>query len=365
MSYFQFPRYVSVAEKRAHAEKKRRQLMKKHPDLAPVIIDGNALARTWWGKAWNGNLERYADYHNRIARGRSYVRHQAVLDLKIHQGRATALVQGSQSTPYTVEITIGALPASTWAAITRACADQLASLQDLLAGRFPEQLAHLFMQKGSGLFPSPQEIQFTCSCPDWAYMCKHVAAVLYGIGARLDQDPTLFFHLRQVNMDDLVTKAIEDTTAQWLQKAEERADQPTIAEADLGALFGLDMDATAGFNSPATGPASSPRLPGDAPPPTPRRTKGNPRQPTVPSPTDAKTRILALVNAAAKGITASELHQQSGIDIVKIRNTLYQAHRNGTIAKVRRGVFCAKRSRSKPAAAAKNRTAAPLKGGST
>ena len=109
MSYFRFPRYVSVAEKRARAEKKIRQLKKKNPNLAPVILEGRSLAKTWWGKSWNENLERYADYSNRIGRGRSYVRHMAVLDLEIRPGSVKALVQGSANKPYSVEIGIQAL----------------------------------------------------------------------------------------------------------------------------------------------------------------------------------------------------------------------------------------------------------------
>ena len=230
MSYFGFPRYVSVAEKRARAEKKLRQLRKKNPDLAPVIIEGRTLSRTWWGQSWNTNLERYADYRNRIERGRSYVRHLAVLDLRIDKGKVGALVQGSRSKPYTVDIKIKPLPKTNWGKITAACADQLESLQDLLAGRFPKPLAHLFMQKGSGLFPTPGEIHFSCSCPDWASMCKHVAATLYGVGARLDHEPSLFFILRQVNMDDLIANALEETTGQWIQKAEKSVPKATMTK---------------------------------------------------------------------------------------------------------------------------------------
>ena len=248
MSYFQYPRYLSVSEKRARAEKKIRQLRKKNSDLAPVIIEGRTLAKTWWGQSWNANLERYADYRNRIERGRSYVRHLAVVDLRIDKGAVSALVQGSRSKPYAVDIKIEALPKTNWGKLTAACADHLDSLQDLLAGRFPKALAHLFMAKGSGLFPTPEEIQFSCSCPDWASMCKHVAATLYGIGARLDQDPSLFFMLRRVNMDDLIAKALEETTDQWIQKAEDHA-QSTIAEADLGNVFGIDMDAMPDFGT--------------------------------------------------------------------------------------------------------------------
>ena len=339
MSYFQYPKYVSVAEKRARAEKKIRQLKKKNPDLAPVIIEGRTLAHTWWGKSWNANLERYADYSNRIGRGRSYVRHLAVLDLQIDRGKVDALVQGSRTKPYSVEIDIAALAQSKWKTITSACTEQLDSLQDLLAGRFPESLAHLFMQKGSGLFPSPDEIRFGCSCPDWAYMCKHVAAVLYGIGARLDQDPALFFALRQVDMDDLITTAIQETSQQWIEKAEDTA-TPTIAEADLGAVFGIDMDAMPDFNSAPSEdvkPAGKKKSKKAA-----RPAKKQSRPTAKAKPADEKVRILELVRTAQNGITALQINQQSDISLTKIRNVLSVAYRGGEIQKVSRGVYQAR-----------------------
>lgn len=345
MSYFQYPRYVSVSEKRARAEKKIRQLRKKNSDLAPVIIEGRTLARTWWGQSWNANLERYADYRNRIERGRSYVRHLAVLDLRIDKGAVSALVQGSRSKPYAVDTKIEALPKTNWGKLTAACADHLDSLQDLLAGRFPKALAHLFMAKGSGLFPTPEEIQFSCSCPDWASMCKHVAATLYGIGARLDQDPSLFFMLRRVNMDDLIAKALEETTDQWIQKAEDHA-QSTIAEADLGDVFGIDMDAMPDFGT-ITAEAAAIHSVTDKPKKATRPHQGTSRKQPKIKAVDEKTRILDLVRRAAKGITAVELHQKSGIAIVKIRNVLYQAYRQGAIEKASRGVYRAKAAQPK------------------
>src|SRR5215475_6351097 len=158
MRYYEtFPPYVPVAQRRARADQQLRQLQKKNPHLKPVLLTGQSLATTWWGKSWNNNLERYADYRNRIGRGRSYVRHRAVLDLQLTLGHITALVQGSEAQPYRVAITFDSLSA-------------------LLAGTFPQALKDLFFAKGAGLFPSPREIHFDCSCPDWAAMCKHVAA---------------------------------------------------------------------------------------------------------------------------------------------------------------------------------------------
>jgi uncharacterized Zn finger protein len=236
-----YPRYVSVAEKRARARRKLEQLRKKQPGIHPVVIEGNALARTWWGKAWNSNLSKYADYANRVGRGRSYVRHGAVLDLQIGPGQVKALVQGSRDSPYTITIKIKPIGESVWKEIKAACEGQLASLQELLEGRFPKGLAELFTAKGSGLFPSPKEIDFHCSCPDWAYMCKHVAAVLYGIGTRLDEDPSLFFVLRKVKMDDLITQAIRDQSARLLKQAKKKTSR-VIDDADLEDVFGIEME---------------------------------------------------------------------------------------------------------------------------
>lgn len=337
MSHWQYPQYVSVAEKRARAEKKIRQLKKKNPHIAPVIIEGGSLAKTWWGKSWNTNLERYADYSNRIERGRSYVRHLAVLDLQINQGTVNALVQGSQSKPYAVKIRIKRLPKTNWGKITIACAGQLDSLQDLLAGRFPKDLSHLFMEEGSGLFPTPKEIQFSCSCPDWAYMCKHVAAVLYGIGVRLDQDPSLFFQLRQVNQDDLIDRALKDTTRKYIQKAEQTT-HPVVAEADLGSVFGIDMEVMPDFGNGVSEAVPEPESVMDSPKkakPAKRSSKKKPKTKVV----DEKMLILELLQRAKDGIDAIGLHAESGIDIVKIRNVLYQAYRKGSIKKVARGIY--------------------------
>jgi uncharacterized Zn finger protein len=244
MAYYNnygYPPYVSVAEKRARARRKLEQLKKKHPGIRPVVIEGNTLVRTWWGKAWNGNLSKYADYANRVGRGRSYVRHGAVLDLQISPGQVKALVQGSQGSPYTVAIKIKPVSEPVWKQIKAACEGQLASLQELLEGRFPKGLMELFTAKDSGLFPSPKEIEFKCSCPDWAYMCKHVAAVLYGIGTRLDEDPSLFFVLRKVKMDDLITQAVREKSEKLLKQAKKKTSR-VIDDADLGDVFGIEME---------------------------------------------------------------------------------------------------------------------------
>lgn len=241
MSYWGYRPYVSVADKKAKAAKKRQQLMKKNPDLKPVILQGRTLARTWWGKSWNKNLERYADYQNRIERGRSYVRHEAVLDLQIASGKLEALISGSSSRPYSVAIRIQSLKKDVWNKIKVASEGKLESLQELLIGKFPKALEEIFMHKDTGLFPSPKEISFSCTCPDWADMCKHVAASLYGIGARLDEEPSLFFVLRNIKTRDLVTQAVEDQTRKLLKKADKNISN-VLDDSQLSDIFGIDLD---------------------------------------------------------------------------------------------------------------------------
>ncbi len=236
-----WPRYVSVGEKKAKAQRKLKQLKKKNPNIRPIEIEGRTLASTWWGKAWNKNLEGYADYTNRIGRGRSYVRHGAVLDLQIEPGRVRSLVQGSRGSPYKVEIKIKSISQANWKQLKETSATELASLQQLLDGHFPKALGEIFTARGQGLFPSPKEIDFDCSCPDWASMCKHVAATLYGIGTRLDEDPGLFFVLRKVKMDDLISQAVQEQSKKLLSQAQRKTGR-VIADADLAEVFGIDLE---------------------------------------------------------------------------------------------------------------------------
>lgn len=241
MRYWGYPEYVMVAEKKARAARKLKELSKKNANLKPVIIEGSAIARTWWGKAWNRNLEQYADYSNRIGRGRNYVRHGAVLDLQIESGEINALVQGSRQKPYSVSIKIQTLKRIIWHKIKDSCEDTLESFQELLAGAFPKTLGEIFTSRDTGMFPAPREIKFSCSCPDWASMCKHVAAALYGVGARLDEDPKLFFRLRDADISKLIKQTVTDKTKKLLEKAARKSSR-IMEDADLSAVFGIDFD---------------------------------------------------------------------------------------------------------------------------
>lgn len=238
MSNSGFPKYESAAKKRAKASKSLASFKKKNPEIEPIIIEGRMLAKNWWGKAWNLNLESYADYDNRIARGKSYVRSNAVIDLKIFKGRIVAKVQGSRSKPYEVEINIDTLDKEKWEQVTALCNHRIDSLEQLIEGKFPVELEVLFIERKYGMFPSPKEIHFDCSCPDWASMCKHVAAVLYGVGARLDVNPMLFFELRALDGQELVRKSMEKKLESMMKNAGKKSKRE-IAERDISNIFGL------------------------------------------------------------------------------------------------------------------------------
>ncbi|MBE0450950.1 MAG: hypothetical protein IBX70_08905 [Clostridia bacterium] len=238
MSYYGYPKYESVAEKKEKAMRAIKKLKKKNPDIEPVIIEGRTIAKSWWGKAWNTNLESYADYRNRIARGKSYVCNYAVLDLKISKGLVEAIVQGSRAKPYDVRIAIDTLDGKKWEQVTSLCNHRIDSLEQLIEGKFPKALEVLFTERDYGMFPSPKEIHFDCSCPDWASMCKHVAAVLYGVGARLDQDPMLFFELRNLDGQELVRKSMEQKLESMLRNAGKQSNRE-IPDEDISDLFGL------------------------------------------------------------------------------------------------------------------------------
>ena len=239
--YYGFAPYVSVATKKAKALKQLALLKKKNPDISPLIVQGNKLANTWWGKAWNTNLQKYADFENRIGRGRSYVKNGFVLDFKINTGQIKALIQGTRQKPYEVSIKIKPLNKTAESKIKQHCEGKIESLQELIEGRFPKELSEVFTAQGDGLFPTPQEISFNCSCPDWASMCKHVAATLYGVGVKLDSDPKLFFRLRNTDMNSLITEAVRKKSKKMLKAAEKKTSRVLVG-LDTAAVFGIDLN---------------------------------------------------------------------------------------------------------------------------
>lgn len=209
----------------------------KGKTMEPVVISGRKIAKSWWGEAWCRNLERYADYESRLERGKRYVRTGTVVDLKIGKGKVSARVQGRRKAPYKVEIRISPLSEERCQHAISRCERKIENLELLLQGRFPEELKELFTG-GGGLFPEPKEISFSCSCPDWALMCKHVAAVLYGIGAKFDENPMLFFELRGIDVDKFIGVALENKVEHMLTNAD-CVSERVIQGGDWEALFGL------------------------------------------------------------------------------------------------------------------------------
>ncbi|MEW5851978.1 MAG: hypothetical protein AB2A00_24535 [Myxococcota bacterium] len=226
-----YPPYVPVAERRRQAAQRAKKLAKGR-ELSPVRIEGREIAKKWWGKAWCENLECHSDFSNRLPRGRSYVRNGSVIDLRIEPGVVHALVSGTEL--YTIKIDIKALTPRRWNAVVEACSGRIDSVVELLKGRLADGVLSILANPKEGLFPRPAEMSFSCSCPDWAEMCKHVAATLYGVGARLDESPDLLFTLRKVDPTDLVARG---TTVSTKAKGAKLLDTSS-----LGDVFGIELD---------------------------------------------------------------------------------------------------------------------------
>ncbi|MDR1530793.1 MAG: SWIM zinc finger family protein [Clostridiales bacterium] len=228
--------YTPVATKKEKARKQLIKLQKKDPGVTPIVIEGRKIAKTWWGISWCKNLESYADYSNRIGRGGTYIRNGFVLDLRVEQGLIRGKVCGSSL--YDVTIKIDPLNEKAKAEIINAVGRRIESIESLTNGAFPEEFQELFLRQGKGLFPTPREIHLDCSCPDWADMCKHVAAVLYGVGARLDTDPLIFFKLRGIDVNEFIKKSLDEKLKNMMRNAGKKTDR-VLDNADIGELFGV------------------------------------------------------------------------------------------------------------------------------
>ncbi len=233
-SFYEQPSAEQIKRNVGETAKKARA---KGKIMHPVKVEGRVIAHSWWGSAWCENLERYADYDNRLERGRRYLRTGAVVDLQIEKGRVLARVQGRKKTPYRIEIRISPVNEQRLQRIMEECGTQIDHLDRLLKGDFPKEMKEIFLGE-EGLFPTPKEIGFSCSCPDWALMCKHVAAVLYGIAVRLDEDPLLFFVLRGIDVERFIQVTLENSVESMLANADADSDR-IIREADWEELFGL------------------------------------------------------------------------------------------------------------------------------
>jgi uncharacterized Zn finger protein len=309
--FYPWAPYVPVAERRRKAAAEMATLAKRGQTISPVVIEGRAIATTPWGKAWCANLESYSDYSNRLPRGRTYVRNGSVVDLQIAPGKVAARVSGSSI--YRTGITVKPLPAAQWKTLCADCAGGIDSLVELLQGRFSQGVMDRLCRQGDGLFPVPKDIRFDCSCPDGAYMCKHVAAVLYGVGARFDHQPELLFTLRQVDPAELLSKA-----GSGVATASAGGDR-ALAGDEVGAIFGLEMDtgtapaaAVAAPTKPeARKPARSPRAPGKA---------SRPRDPAA--------RLLAALRTAGS-LDNAAARAATGLDAEAVRPLLKQLVADG------------------------------------
>ena len=237
--------YVPVAVRRARALREMNRLRKKGKDVRPVEIEGRTIARSVWGKRWCTHLESYSDYANRLPRGRAYVRNGSVCHLEVHPGRIEAIVSGSEL--YSISVRIKTLKAAVWRSIKTRCSGQIGSMLELLQGKLSRQVMSIVTDRENGLFPKPREIDFSCSCPDWATMCKHVAAVLYGVGSRLDQRPESLFLLRGVDSEELIAAEIALPGS--------AAGDDTLADDALAGIFGIDIDTDAAASPPRKAPA--------------------------------------------------------------------------------------------------------------
>lgn len=235
MDHWGWKPYVPAAARRKKAESAAARAKKAGATLAPIAPSRGAIAKTFWGKAWCDNLERYSDYSNRLPRGRTYVRNGSVIDLVVAEGEVRALVVGSDL--YRVDVRVAAVSDKHWKAIGSDCAGSIDSMVELLQGKFSQGVMQRLCRRGDGLFPAPKEIEFSCSCPDWASMCKHVAAVLYGVGARLDERPELLFQLRRVDGAQLLAQADQVAARPGKRPAKGRV----LDESALADVFGIEM----------------------------------------------------------------------------------------------------------------------------
>ena len=271
---------MPVAKRRASAAREVAKLVKKTGRVAsPVALEGRQIASTFWGRAWCENLEAYSDFENRLPRGRTYVRNGSVVDLQISKGNVTALVAGSEL--YKIEIKIKPLASTLWKSVQAECAGKIDSLIELLQGKLSSAVMKIVTRREHGLFPTPKEISLDCSCPDGADLCKHVAASLYGVGARLDQNPGLLFLLRGVDPNDLISKA--STAEAVRQTAATTGGAPVMSDSEVADVFGIELEPRSVPSRPAIEiPASSPPTPAPASTQAPRhegwRKQKNPRK---------------------------------------------------------------------------------------
>ncbi|CAO5674104.1 MAG: hypothetical protein NEHIOOID_00008 [Holosporales bacterium] len=229
--YSYYPQYVRVSDRKENNLKIIKKMQKKGDPINPIIVEGNVISTTFWGKAWCKHIENFSDYDNRLGRGRSYLRTACVLDFQVYDGQITAMISGSSI--YKVFIQFTPLDQKKWDTIVKACSGKIDSVLSLLQGLFSKDVMAQMTDTEMGLFPKEKEIDLACNCLDGAYMCKHIAATLYAFGHWLDHHPEDLFKLRLVDHTDLLkSDVLDDFLTQTA---------PTELSDDLGALFGIDL----------------------------------------------------------------------------------------------------------------------------
>ena len=224
---------AAEAKERVQREIEKRVKRGERFEALMPVAGKKHLCTTFWGKAWCNHLESYQEFESRLPRGRSYLRQGSVYNLNIEPGKITAMVAGAEL--YHTQIFIHSLKVSKWQDIVEKCEGQVDSMLDVLAGKLGNGVMSVFCDLENGLFPKTKEIRFDCSCPDHADMCKHVSAVLHGVGVLLDASPELIFTLRDVNSADLLSKAKDAAVSELSAMGGE------LAEADLSAIFGIEI----------------------------------------------------------------------------------------------------------------------------
>ncbi|MEE8059606.1 MAG: helix-turn-helix domain-containing protein [Pseudomonadales bacterium] len=226
--------YVSVAQQRAQAQREMKKLRKKGVDVCPIEIEGRIITRTFWGDAWCEHLEQFSDYANRLPRGKRYVRNGSVCHMEIQKGKINAMVSGSEL--YDIKVAIKPLAQNRWKTIKQQCMGQIGSLLELLEGKLSANVMAVVTHPKTGLFPQTKDIALQCNCPDWADLCKHLAAVLYGVGALLDKQPELLFTLRGVDHEALISTNIAIPTGSGKRRR---------LDSDMSDVFGIELDNSA------------------------------------------------------------------------------------------------------------------------
>lgn len=228
--------YESIPEREARMQREIEKRRKKGEPFEPVVCEvaRGLPAASFWGKAWCEHLESFVDYEARLPRGRTYLRKGYVHDLEINAGNVFAYVVGRHI--YEVEISVVTLAHAKWDDLKTRVSGEVGNLVALLSGKLGDGVMQAVTDRETGLFPSPKQISFNCSCPDWANMCKHVAATMYAVGVKLDQHPELLFKLRKVDHTELLDAASADTN---LSSGDTSAE--VLQPNELADLFGIDL----------------------------------------------------------------------------------------------------------------------------